>query len=154
MEEAIFTTMERVREITESTIQRIPEEYADIVPESSNNNIRWNFGHIALVQENLAFGLIEKKMNIPKEFAEYFRPGTKPADLEGTPPSLMQISEILSNQKARIREELSGKLDMKLVKPFKNGAGSFDTVGETLIFSYFHEGLHLEAIKRIYRLVK
>ncbi|WP_249872100.1 DinB family protein [Oceanobacillus saliphilus] len=150
MEQIIFRHMDTVRGITEKAINSIPEQDADIVPNGFNNNIRWNFGHIAFVQENLVYGVLGKKMGLPEEYEELFSPGTKPADWQQTPPSLREISIVLSEQKRRIRETLKGGLEEKLLTPYTNRMGiTFHTVGETFLFSFYHEALHMETIKRI-----
>ncbi|ALC85478.1 DinB superfamily protein [Bacillus sp. FJAT-22090] len=151
MEQMIFHHMETVRTITEKSIKTIPEEIADIVPKGFNNNIRWNFGHIAYIQEKLVYGVLGEKMSVPNEYEELFSAGTKPADWKKTPPSLAEISVVLSEQKLRINKSLQGNLYKELPKPFTNKAGiTFNTLGETFLFSFYHEALHMEAIKRIY----
>ena len=77
MEQTIIQHMETVRGITEKTMKKIPEEILDIIPHGFNNNIRWNFGHIAFVQEKLVYGILGKEMNIPKEYEQLFCAGTK-----------------------------------------------------------------------------
>jgi len=146
--------MEVVREITVKSINRIPEDIADIVPEGYNNNIRWNFGHIAFIQEKLVYGVSGEKMNLTKEYEDFFSAGTKPADWKGTPPSLAEISVILTEQTERIKEFVPGRFSEKLSTPFTNRAGiTFETIGETWLFSFYHEGMHMETIKRLYRAI-
>ncbi|MFC2949088.1 DinB family protein [Virgibacillus sediminis] len=152
MEQLIFNHMDKVRDMTIQTIDRIPEELVDQVPEDSRNNIRWNFGHIALIQEKLAYGVLGEEAKVPENFSDYFAPGSSPADWQGTPPSLEQIEEVLDEQRERIKRSHLGKLEEELPEPFTNSAGiTFHTAGDTLMFSFFHEGLHLEAVKQIYR---
>lgn len=154
LEQTILNHMEVVRKITEKSIDRIPEEITDIVPEGFNNNIRWNFGHIAYIQEKLVYGVLGEKMSLPKEYEEFFSAGTKPADWKGTPPSMAEISAVLTEQTARIKEFVPGRFQEKLSIPFTNRAGiTFHTLGETLLFSFYHEGMHIETIKRIYRAI-
>ena len=152
MEQTIFHHMGTVRTITEQTIKKIPEEISNIIPIGFNNNIRWNFGHIAFVQEKLVFGLLGEELNIPKEYEQLFGSGTKPAEWEESPPSFAEIGGILTEQKTRIKDFLPGRLDEKLPNPFTNRGGTtFYTVGEAFLFSFYHEALHIEAIKRLYR---
>jgi hypothetical protein len=152
MEQTIIHHMETVRGITEQLIKKIPEEISDIIPNGFNNNIRWNFGHIAFVQEKLIFGLLDEEMSIPKDYEQLFGAGTKPAEWKGTPPSFAEIALILMEQKTRIKEFIPGRLNEKLPTPFTNRGGiTFYTVGETLLFSFYHEALHVETIKRLYR---
>ncbi|TQR19617.1 DinB family protein [Psychrobacillus vulpis] len=152
MEQKILNHMEIVRRITENSINKIPEEIADIVPKGFNNNIRWNYGHIAFVQEKLVYGVLGEKLSLQSEYEEFFGAGTKPSDWKGTPPTLPEISSVLTEQTIRIREFLPGRFSEKLPNPFTNRMGiTFHTLGETLLFSFYHEGLHMETINRLYR---
>ena len=103
MEQTIIQHMETVRSLTEQTMKKIPEEISNIIPIGFNNNIRWNFGHIAFVQEKLVFASLGEEMNIPKEYEQLFGAGTKPAEWKVTPPSFIEIGEILTDQKSRIK---------------------------------------------------
>ncbi|MDQ0218156.1 DinB family protein [Peribacillus cavernae] len=154
MEQLIFNHMETVRGITEQTIKRIPEEISDVIPEGFNNNIRWNFGHIAFTQEKLVFELLGEEMSIPKVYGQFFGSGTKPADWQETPTSFAEITETLTEQKTRIKDFLPGRLHEKLTAPFTNRSGvTFYTAGEIFLFSFYHEALHIETIKRLYRFI-
>ncbi|MEI4768084.1 DinB family protein [Psychrobacillus sp. FJAT-51614] len=151
LEQKIFHQMETVRGLTEKSINKIPEEIANIVPQGFNNNIRWNFGHIAYIQEKLVYGVLGEQMSLPQEYEKLFSAGTKPADWEQTPPTLEEISVVLTEQKSRVKKSLQGNFDKELPKPFTNKAGiTFPTLGDTFLFSFYHEALHMEAIKRIY----
>ncbi|EWG11027.1 DinB family protein [Cytobacillus firmus] len=152
MEQKIFDHMETVRGITEKSIQRIPEDMADIIPEGFNNSIRWNFGHIAFVQEKLVFGISGETMNVPMNYERLFGAGTKPADWNEPPPSFKEIAFVLTEQKPRIKTFLHGRMDQKLPSPFTNRGGiTFYTAGEAFLFGFYHEALHMETIKQIYR---
>jgi len=155
MEEIIFKHMYTVRGITENSIRKIPEEFADIIPEGFKNSIRWNFGHIAYVQERLVFGLCGETMNTPTAYEEFFKAGTSPSEWKITPPTLSAIAEVLSTQKDRIPEFIKNNFNKELVKPFTNSGGlTFHTVGETFLFSLYHEAMHIQTIKMIYRAIK
>ncbi|MBO0589338.1 DinB family protein [Sporosarcina sp. E16_8] len=152
MEQTIMRHMETVRGITNQTIMKNPEEIADLIPIGFNNNIRWNFGHIAFVQEKLVFGLLGEEMNIPENYERLFSAGTKPAEWKETPPSFTEITGILTEQETRIKEFLQGRLHENLPTPFTNRGGiTFYTVGEIFLFSFYHEALHIATIKRLYQ---
>ncbi|MEH7390562.1 DinB family protein [Bacillus sp. JJ1503] len=154
MDQIIIQHMETVRRITEQAIMRIPEEVANIIPKGFNNNIRWNFGHIAFVQEKLVFGLLGEEMNIPSNYEQLFKAGTRPADWRGTPPSLIEIADVLTEQKARIKDFIQYRMYETLPTPFTNRAGiTFYTAGEAFLFSFYHEALHVETIKQLYRAI-
>lgn len=154
MEQTILHHMETVRSITIKSINTIPEEITDIVPEGFNNNIRWNFGHIAFVQERLVYSVLGEKTSLPVEYEKFFGPGTKPADWKETPPTLKEISSELTEQTERIKEFVPKHFSSKLPTPFTNRMSiSFYTLGETLLFSFYHEAMHMETIKRIYKTI-
>ncbi|MGJ9457308.1 DinB family protein [Oceanobacillus sp. CF4.6] len=155
MEQTIFHHMRKVRGITEKSIKRIPEDTSEVIPKGYNNNIKWNFGHIAYVQENLVYGVVGEESGLPIEYKELFSPGTKPADWQIAPPSLSEIASILTEQQSRVEEFLTGRLEEKLTTAFTNSRGlTFNTLGETFLFSFYHEAMHMETIKSIYRLAK
>lgn len=150
MEEMIFRYMDTIRNHTINTINEITEETADLIPPGFNNNIRWNFGHIAFIQDRVTFKLLGEELGVPKMYKLLFSPGTKPANWQFPAPTLSELSEELKNQKARIRANLAGRLNEELNEPFTNGMGlTFYTVGECLLFTFYHEALHMEVIKRI-----
>lgn len=155
MEKLIFHHMKTVRGITESSIRKIREDIADITPEGFNNNIRWNFGHIAYVQEKLVFGVPGEPMNIPKEYEELFQRGTSPSTWELIPPTLSEIADVLVQQQDRVQSFVKGNFHKELPKPFTNSAGkTFYTLGESFLFSLYHESIHMQTIKMIYRTIK
>ncbi|KAB2334542.1 DinB family protein [Cytobacillus depressus] len=154
MDKTIIQHMETVRQITERAIMRIPEEMANTIPKGFNNNIRWNFGHIAFVQEKLVYGLLGEEMNIPSNYEQLFGAGTSPADWMEMPPSLLEIAEVLTEQKERIKEFIQWHLYETLPTPFTNRSGiTFYTVGEAFLFSFYHEAMHVETIKHLYRVI-
>jgi hypothetical protein len=154
LEQTIFKHMETVRGITEQTMKKIPVEVLDIIPHGFNNNIRWNFGHIAFVQEKLVYELLGEEMNIPKDYEQLFGAGTKPAEWQETPPLFTEIAEVLIKQKTRIKDFLKGRLHENLTTPFTNRGGiTFYTVGEVFLYSFYHEALHIESIKQLYKSV-
>lgn len=154
-EALIFHHVKTIRDITENTLERMSDSFFLDIPDGFNNNLLWNFGHIAHVQEKLVFGLIGDPMNVPPTFETFFAKGTKPAEWIGTPPSINEVKIVLAEQKMRIAENMSGKLETPLLQPFTNSTGkTFYTVGETLLFSTYHEALHMNTILQIYRRLK
>ncbi|MGD6843314.1 DinB family protein [Bacillus infantis] len=155
MEHLIFKHMETVKDITEKSLKRIPEEAADFIPDGFNNSIRWNFGHIVYIQEKIAFLLLKEKSGLPATYEELFSAGTSPRTWKQEPPSLREIAGIMADQKDRILQLMPGRLEETLPEPFTNKAGiTFHTTGEAFLFSFYHEALHMEAIKKIYQIYK
>lgn len=155
MQHYLSNHMDTVRNLTLTVLDHTPEEFANRIPEGFNNNIRWNFGHIAYIQERLAYEVNGKPMQLPEQYARLFAAGTSPADWNEEPPTLAEIKEQLVAQTARIKESHQEGLEDPLPQPFTNKVGiTFDTVGGCLVFSFFHEGMHLSTIRNYVRLLK
>src|SRR5678816_3102784 len=64
----------------------------NIVPEKFNNNLIWNIGHIIAAQQSLVYKTSNLPLNIPDEFFDRYKPGTRP----GQPVSQNEADEIKS----------------------------------------------------------
>ncbi|MFC0610870.1 DinB family protein [Scopulibacillus daqui] len=137
-EESVFKQLDIVRAATAGLLESIPESDWDVIPKGFRNNIRWNAGHILTIQDLFANGLRSMTQNLPGNYLAYFAKDTSPADWNEQPPSKEELIKFLKDQPGWIREVCKGKLDQKLDKPFKG----FETIGELLTFSVYHEGLH------------
>ncbi len=147
--------LETVRSITLNVLSSVTEEESLLTPNGFSNNIVWNLGHIAYIQEKLVFELAGQKNQLPPSYEQLFAAGTNPSQWEEEPPTLTQLQEELTAQTERIKEFIPAHFDMKLAKPFTNKAGiSFDYVGSTFLFSFYHEGMHVETIKQIKKAVQ
>ena len=150
MREFLFNQLKVIRSNTINAVKEISESQADSVPEGFNNNIRWNLGHVYLVQEKFAFGFISEPMQIPEGFTELFGRDTKPSDWKVQPPTLPELIKLLEDQTSRIKEKLDNRLAEVVANPFNMPSGlTLKTIGEFLIFSMYHEGQHVQTIKML-----
>ncbi|OXS77538.1 DinB family protein [Domibacillus enclensis] len=148
----LFNQLAFVRGQALKAAEGIDEEASLIVPERFNNNIKWNLGHIYLVQERFAFYFIGEEMILPETFSSWFGRGTKPADWQGELPKTDELKALLEQQTERIERQVGHRLAESVSEPFTTSAGmKLFTVEEFLTFSLHHEGLHTEAIKSIKR---
>lgn len=149
-EKMIFSQLDFYRKITLGLFDKIDEDTADKIPNGFNNSIRWHLGHIYVSQENLALRYAGVEPQIPANYQELFKGGTRPGEWKMSPPSLIELKKYLSDQSDRIKSSLQGKLDQATVLPFSiPGIVEFQTVGETLNFSLYHEGQHTGFIKAL-----
>ena len=152
MREFLFNQLKVIRSNTINAVKELNESQADSVPEGFNNNIRWNLGHIYLVQEKFAFGFTQEKMIEPDGFADLFELGSKPSAWKVQPPTLPELIQLLENQTSRIEEKLNNRLDEVVEKPLAMPSGlTLKTIGEFLTFSMYHEGQHFQTIKMLKR---
>ncbi|MCF6410015.1 DinB family protein [Pseudalkalibacillus salsuginis] len=152
----IFKHLQFARENTISQIAEVNDETSHIIPEGFSNNIKWNLGHIYVVHEMFAFRSHEEKMMIPDHFTEWFSRGTKPGDWgEGVPP-IDEFARMLESQVNRIEQLLEPHLNETVGNLFTTSTGSLtlSTVEEFLSFCFYHEGVHIQAIKSIKRMIQ
>jgi uncharacterized damage-inducible protein DinB len=152
MSEYLFDQLKVVRNNTINAVKDLSESQLDKIPTGFNNNIRWNLGHVYLVQERFAFGFTEIPMQVPAGFNELFGKDTKPSDWKIKPPSLTELIQLLEDQNNRLMDKLSTRLDDNLDKPWTMPSGlTLKTVREFLTFSMYHEGMHVQTIKILNR---
>ncbi|MCA0970789.1 DinB family protein [Halobacillus litoralis] len=144
-EEQIFQQIQLVRTSTLKEIEGVTEEQADLQPEGFNNTIRWNLGHIYVVQNSLMTRFGGKPVETPQRYLELFAPRTNPADWEGEVPSLDELKKALEEQPGVLKNVLAGQLDDEAAQAFLG----LPTVGEILNFTLYHEGLHTGGIKAL-----
>lgn len=138
MEQALFDMLEVNRGRTLEIIHSTDPSLLKIIPPGFQNHLHWHIGHILTTQERLAFRLIGEPLELEERLMSFFLNGTKPEDWTEPAPELPVLLELLQEQPARIRKRLAGKTGLPLKVPFKD----FTTLGEVLLFSLSHEGLH------------
>ncbi|WP_019637982.1 DinB family protein [Paenibacillus fonticola] len=155
MGEIIFSQLEFIRSQTLKIVQDLSEEQADIIPAAFRNNIRWNLGHIALVQDVFAFQLNGRPSLIPAEYRKFFGNGTSPENWTEDVPKFAEIAEVLEQQPKQIASILTGKLDERVSKPYTTSSGfTLDTIEGFLNFCLYHEGMHFSVIKIYKKLIQ
>ena len=152
MGQFVFDQLSFARQSLLNTVKEISENQADSVPEGFNNNIRWNLGHVCIVQERYAFYFAGEPIGVPDVFTELFAFGTRPSEWKIKPPSLQELVETLTDQPKRIRERLQDRLDEAITNPVERGSLSLSTFDELLTFSLFHEGQHIQAVKTLIKM--
>jgi uncharacterized damage-inducible protein DinB len=149
----VLRQVEVVRAITLQKLESITEDEADIMPKGFNNTIRWNFGHILIVQDQLASNFAGLPQQLSQEFITLFGNRTRPSEWQVEPPTLKTLKYELEKQNAYIKESLGNRLQEKAVKPFVRLGFKMETIGEILAFSLHHEGMHTGVIYAIQRAI-
>lgn len=144
-EEMIFKQINLIRQNTLKEMEGLSKEQADQKPEGFNNTIRWNLGHICVVQNILLSKFGGKNIETPSHYLELFAPGTKPTDWKGEVPTLDELKQSLEEQPEKLKEALAGQLEEKSEETFQ----SLSTIGELLNFTMYHEAMHVGMIKGI-----
>lgn len=156
MKNYLFKQLRFVRENTIYYVTEMKDEESLIIPEGFNNNIKWNLGHIYVVQEKFAYYFIKEKMNMPKNFSELFTTGTSPESWRNKElPTISELIQLLEDQNGRIEEALEFRLKEVIEKPFTTSTGlTLSTVEELLSFCLYHEGMHFAMIKSYQRIIQ
>jgi uncharacterized damage-inducible protein DinB len=150
----LLRQVEVVRAITLQKLDSITEDVADIMPKGFNNTIRWNVGHILIVQDQLASNFAGLPQQLSLEFVTLFGNRTRPSEWQVEPPTLQALSYELKKQTAYIKESLGNRLQEKAIKPFVRLGFKMETIGEILAFSLHHEGMHTGVIYAIQRAIE
>lgn len=151
-EEMLFQQMQIVRTLTRQVVSAVSETQADQIPAGFPNNIRWNLGHILVIQEFLLFRLCQDALTLSDDYFRMFGRGTSPTDWQQERPSIAELCSLLEDQSARVSATFSGRLAEQARRPFVLREGvELKTIGEILSFSLIHEGMHqgyISALKR------
>jgi DinB superfamily len=156
MKNYIFKQLSFVRENTISCVSKINDESSLCIPDGFNNNIKWNLGHIYVVQEKFAFNIINERTTMPNNISDLFSTGTKPTDWgEKVLPTISELIQLLEKQVDRIEQTLEFRLKEVIEKPFTTSTGlTLSTVEELLSFCLYHEGMHFATIKSYQRIIQ
>ena len=152
MKEFLFNQLKVIRINTLNAVKEVSDSQADSIPEGFNNNIRWNLGHVYVVQELFAFAFIPEPMQIPDNFTELFGRDSKPSEWKVQPPTMLELTKLLEDQTNRIQATLENRLAENVAKPYNMPSGlTLKTIGEFLTFGMYHEGMHVQTIKMLKR---
>jgi len=154
MSSAILKTGKSIRNVLLHRAQSIPEELYDVQPVPFNNTIRWNLGHIAVVQNGILALCSLDVIKLPDSYDTLFKMGTKPADWTTTPPTKEELLSVLSEQLNKLSELPTEALEEALPKPIEMGPMRFETVGELCNFAFIHEGMHAGTISCLLKVIK
>jgi uncharacterized damage-inducible protein DinB len=131
-------------------VETLDETNVDVQPEGFNNTIHWHVGHVLTVAEQFMFGFPKKSTNFPANYMELFATGTKPADWQGEVPSIIELTEQLTEQIKRIKEIPTERFTERLKTPFLGQ----ETFGELANFAIFHEANHLGQVQAMKRIIE
>lgn len=148
--EILFNQLKDYREHVIYLLEDVSEIEAELIPTGFKNNIRWNAGHIYLDQYLWIEHLTKEKTGIPEEYRAWFGYGTSPKDFTNNTPSLKELIKFLKSQPEKIKEMYGHRLEEEF-PPTEMG---MFTIEQVLIRTIFHEGMHIQTIIDIKKLLK
>jgi hypothetical protein len=147
MSKLIKQQFTRTRGKLSETLEDVSTEVFEIVPDGFNNNIHWQLGHLLITGELFLFG---GQKNLPENYRDFFKPGTKPSDWTSEVPSVNTLLGQLNEQLDRINDIPAEVFERKLPKPFLGN----ETAGELAAMGAYHEAMHLGQIQSLKRLIE
>lgn len=122
------------------------------IPTGFNNNIIWNLGHLAAIDQRILYIRSALESPISNEFIGKYQKGTKPESFIEE-EEVGEIKRLLLWSVDRLEEDYNKEIFVNYeewITPYGNTISSFE---EALAFLPFHEGLHRGAIIALKRLV-
>jgi len=87
-----FDILSNIRHISKDLLEKHSLEDLNKIPEGFNNNIIWNFGHLVVTTQLLAYKLSGLPMHVSDAMVDKYKKDTKP---EG-PVSQAEVDEIIT----------------------------------------------------------
>lgn len=146
--EVLFNQLKDYRGYLLENVRNITAEEAEIVPKGFNNNIRWNLGHVYLDQYDWIDAVTGEDSGV-ETFEAWFGLGTSPLDFDEQTPTFEDLKQLLGDQINYIKEKYGYSLETEY-PPTEMG---MHTVEQVLIRTIFHEGLHIQKVMDIKKLI-
>lgn len=147
--EVLFNQLETYRSYMLGVVESVKEVEAEVIPKGFNNNIRWNLGHIYLDQYLWIQAVTKEKAAVSEQFKAWFGYGSSPASFTSETPSLEELRALLNDQPSKIKEDYGYRLEEEF-PPTEMG---MHTIEQVLTRTIFHEGMHLQTILDIKKLL-
>lgn len=150
--EAILKAWKTSRKLYLNFFDNYNLDQLNLTPPKFNNNLIWNIGHIVAAQQSLVYRTSNLPMNIPDEFFEKYKPGTRP----GEPVSQHGVDEIKSlliSMVDQTEADLSNGKFVSFTERTTITGFHLGSLQDALAFNNYHEGLHLGYMKSIARFV-
>ncbi|PTJ14294.1 DinB family protein [Staphylococcus succinus] len=129
-------------------IKDIDEEKATLQPAIANNNIKWQLGHLILLNDFLVFETINGQKALEQTAAKYFLWGTSPINFDGNEPSFDELKVLLNEQLDRICNSLEKQLEKDRNEPIvlKDVDIVMNNFNESIHFAIIHTNRHFGQI--------
>ncbi|MGD2197087.1 DinB family protein [Lysinibacillus fusiformis] len=148
-QENLFQQLQHYRSELLQILDQLTEEKANIIPTGFHNNIRWNMGHLYLDQYLWIEALTKDKHKELDHFTNWFGFGTSPDHFDEKTPSFDALKILLAQQPEQLKEQYGHRL-MEEFPPIEMG---MQTIEQVLLRTIFHEGMHVQAILTIHRIL-
>ncbi len=142
METKNFQLFQACRNNILKLINPYSEKELNAIPKNYKNNLIWNAGHCLVTQQLLVYYLSGNKMQIPMEWVDLFKKGTRPeSELDSDMMAAIRTQLKVSSEK--LEEDYTQNLFTEY-KPYMTSFGfALNTIEDAIAFNNLHESLHL-----------
>ncbi len=131
------------RERIVGSIENLSIDEMTSIPAGFNNNVLWNFGHIAVTQQLLCVKLANQEPWIPEELVEIYRKGSSPKTIKNPAEDLQYFKSNFITL-VDLTEESYGLQKLANFNNYKTSYGvELNSIEEAIAFNNLHEALHL-----------
>lgn len=146
--EKTFKVWETSRSVYLKLVDQYSIEQLNFIPEGLSNNLIWNIGHVAVVQQALVYKLSGLPMMVSEELYDKYKNGSQP-NSNTSPEEVATIKQLLFEAVEKTKNDYVNGL-FKSYNEFTTTTGfNLATVDDAINFNNFHEGMHLGFILKI-----
>jgi len=137
-----FKLIRQTRKRFVELVNGLSIEQLNEIPKGMSNNIAWNFGHIITAQQGLCNGLSGVALNVPADFIEGFKKGTKPEKFISQ-ESIERFKVYAVTNIDDLETALQNNLFVKY-QPYVTSYGyELNNIDDAIRFFAIHDSLHL-----------
>ena len=148
--EVLFNTRNSLKNILEKTSL----EDLNKIPETFNNNIIWNIGHIIVSEQLLVYKLSGLPTMLSHDMIDKYRKDSKP-ETWATQEEVNEIKGLLLSTIEKTEADYKNEI-FKVYNEYtvSTTGNTLTNVDEALQFAFFHEGLHIGYILALLKAIK
>jgi len=142
----------KTRSFLLKNLENLTTEQYNKIPESFNNNIIWNLGHMIAAQQGVCYIRAGLTPRVGEDFINRYKSSTKPegvVDAEG----IEQIKNLLFSTLDQLEEDYKNNIFGSYTAWTTRYEVELANIEDALNFIPFHEGLHSGCTTALKRLV-
>lgn len=149
-----FEVLAKTRNSLKNILEKTSLEDLNKIPETFNNNIIWNVGHIVVTEQLLVYKLSGLPTMLSDEMIGKYTKGSKP-ETPATQAEVNEIKQLLLSTIEKTEADYKNNTFKEYNEYTVSTTGNtLKKVEDALQFAFFHEGLHFGYILALLKAVK
>ncbi|MDO5969884.1 DinB family protein [Flavivirga aquimarina] len=150
----IFEVFPNTRNSLKNILEKTSLEDLNKIPETFNNNIIWNIGHIIVTEQLLVYKLSGLPTMLSDDMINKYRKDSKP-EAPVTQEDLNEIKQLLFSTIEKTEADYKNGIFKTYNEYTVSTTGNTLTnVDDALQFVFFHEGMHMGYILALLKAIK